>query len=116
MEKSNGEKSSEKHENETDKATDVKVVIDEEKLHSKKPNIFAPRNEIENKCNIFANKKSVNLLNFSKESQTNGGINIFTMAVSSQPLIQNEPEDDLISNSSVGPESNSKEQVLPDPI
>lgn len=100
---------------EVDKKTEVKILVEEDKLLEKRNSIFASRNENENKINIFANSKSVNLLNLPKQDHQTGGINIFTMAALSKPILQKDPEDDLVSHSSEAPDDNSNLQVLAEP-
>lgn len=113
--KSGKEDESERHIDEADKKTEVKILVEEGKILEKRTSIFASRNENENKTNIFANSKSVNLLNLPKQDHQSGGINIFTMAAVSKPLLQKDPEDDLVSHSSEAPDDNSNLQVLPEP-
>ena len=97
----NGDKDEvEKQSTSGEKKTEVKVVIDEEKLFNKRPSIFESRNENGRKSNIFASNKSVNLFNTNQSNTPSSGVNIFTMAASSQPLFPNEAEDDLVSHSS----------------
>jgi hypothetical protein len=50
-----------------------------------------------------------------KSTQQDGAINIFTLASSSQPVLPNDPEDDLLSHSSQGQEPDPNEQLLPEP-
>jgi hypothetical protein len=115
MEDSKDERSSTIEEPEQERKTEVKLNIDDSKMFEKKLSIFGSHDKKENKSNIFANTKSVNLFSLNPTNQQENGLNIFKMAASSQPTVSNDPEDDLNSLSSRGPEDNTIEQALPEP-
>ena len=106
------EPASDKKENEPDRQTEIKLNIEDSKLYENKLNIFACKDKKEDKLNIFANAKSVNLFSLPQSNGTNGAVNIFKMAVSSQPSVQNASED-FNELSGSGPEDNTLEQALP---
>lgn len=83
------DKSPSKKDEEEEKRTEVKVNIDESKLFEKKISIFGSRKENDEKMNIFANTKSVNLFNLAQSKPTQGAINIFSQHSNSQPSISN---------------------------
>lgn len=58
----------------------------------KSENIFANKSQKENKVNIFANSKSVNLFNLSL-SANQKSVNIFATLSDKEPLIKGSDED-----------------------
>lgn len=85
--------SKDKKENSPDRQTEVKLNIEESKMYENKLSIFASKKEKEDRLDIFANAKSVNLFSLPQTNGVNGGVNIFKMAASSQPSVPNAPED-----------------------
>jgi hypothetical protein len=62
-------------------------------MYENKLSIFASKSKKEDRLDIFANSKSVNLFSLPHSSNANGGTNIFKMAASSQPSVPTAPED-----------------------
>lgn len=103
-----------KEDSQSDKSTEAKLNIEESKLVEKKISIFGAKREKENKIDIFANSKSVNLFNLPPSSAVTGAVNIFKMAASSDPSVPNATEDDP-SLSTFTPDNSTLEQVMSEP-
>ena len=106
--------SPEKEDNKSNKSTEAKLNIDESKLVEKKISIFGTKREKENKIDIFANSKSVNLFNLPQSSAVTGAVNIFKMAASSDPSVPNSTEVDH-SLSTFSPDNSTLEQAMSEP-
>jgi len=77
---------------------------------SRPHNIFANKAQNENRVNIFANHKSVNLFSVTQKDQPIG-LNIFTGITNTDPLIDND-EDESLSEGSQNSSLQNKDQNI----